>query len=430
MSIERLDGMEYLKPPAISMIQSNVQFFLLSMSVHDLLKVCAFRPAEYNAVEDKFIELSLLEDKINPLELLKDNSESDFNRKLDNKKLKSILEYAESSEKAMFPNSLILAAHWKPDSFLGEIEGSPEGFDSKIMEEFNSVNGVYFDCFKRELYIPIIEQSILIVDGQHRLAGLSDLSLEQQKKLELPITLVVGESNAVLSNMFYTINSTQKPVNSSVLEYMTNLFLTDFSEAKLLQEYIRVLNDNKNSPLYQQVKMFGVGHGIVSFATLHENLMIMTLQASNRSKKIPILRFLFENDELQYFILNVVVYYFNSLRSIFSIHTGDRVSWNTDIVFTKTIGIVALLQLLPRLILKIIDSKYDLNDPKSLTLIKQEDFEGIVSNLLKIETSKYDKGASMGVSKTLRDEMVSVLDLEHYDDSLAKRISWLERYYK
>jgi len=425
-SIVNINGFSYYKVDAIAIMQNGMKFYILGLNVQDIARVSTRKPADYNAVEDKFVEAALTDTKIQVKDLIQDNKDENFNRHLDEKKLNNILKYVKNNATPIFPNSLILAAYDKENKLINN-DINPIELIGDESENFNQENGVYFYEREKKLFIPIIEKSILIVDGQHRIAALSQLPVEQQQKIELPITLVVGQDNATLSNMFYTINSTQKPVNRSVLEYMTNLFLTDITEAKMFQEYIRVLNDNKKSPLHQQIKMFGTGKGLIAFAPLHENLMNMTIEVSKRSAKIPIFRPLFLREDNQYMILNIIVFYFNALKKLFSDPNGD---WNKDIVFTKTIGLVALLQVFPRIILKIIDTSHNINNEESLLEITQNDFDDKLKDLLKIDTTPYEKAGSMGLSTKLRKKIIQELTLDNYSADLAKNLEWLSIYYK
>ncbi len=418
-----IEGLLYFRVHTIKIHQNNIVYYISSLTVKEILKICAFMPAQYNETDNKYTEVAMTDAIINPSDLIQDNSQADFNRKLDKLKVDKIYKYAKNNNAAFFPNSLILASHKKEEELISN-KVSPLDYNKKEKIDFNQLSGVYF--FENYLYIPIVSKSILIVDGQHRIAGLSKLSDDEQKNIELPITLVAGQSNAILSKMFYKINSTQKAVNASVLEYMTNLFLTELSEAKMHQEFIRILNDNKKSPLYHEIKMFGVGSGLISFATLHASLMNMTLKVTKRSSKIPIFRILFNNEKQQYIILNLIVHFFAALRSEYSDSDSE---WNKDIVFTKTIGLVALLQLFPAIILKIMKLKYQIDTYNNLENIKEEDFAEEFRNLKSIDVSKYKKAGSMGLSKTLRDEIIIELDLSNYNSDLAKRTDWLLEYY-
>mgnify|MGYP005867472641 CR=1 FL=1 len=69
--------------------------------------------------------------------------------------------------------------------------------------------------------------------------------------------------------------------------------------------------------------------------------------------------------------------------------------------------------------------------PKSLSQIIQKDFEDMVFLLLQIDTGKYEKAARKGISKILRDEMVTVVELKNYNDSrLVEKYHFLMKYYK
>lgn len=424
MYIKTINNRNYIVVDAIKFIQNNITYYMFALDVYNLGKVCAFEPASYKKVDQKFTEISLTDEKINIEELLKDNSNENFNRHLDEEKVKRIKKYVTEKDDFVFPNSVILSAHDKNSLFQME-EKVPfdQIIDEETLETFNSLNGVYFDEYTNKLYIPDIKKSILIVDGQHRVAGLSLLDQEIQKKLSLPINLVVGQINSVLSSMFYTINSIQKPVNPSVLEYMTNLFLEDLSESKLFQEYIRLLNDNSKSPLYGEIKMFGVGQGLISFSPLHKSLMNLTEEVTSRSKNIPIFRALFKDEENRYIILNLIIFYFKSIKKLF--YTTE---WPKDNPFIKTTGLMILLYVFPRILLKILDTKYDLTSYKKLELITEDDLFESIKKLLLIDIEPFKKGSSMGMAKVLRDKVLLTLNIENYDEKFADKISWIKKF--
>lgn len=427
--IETIKNIDYIVTSAVRFEQNKISYYMFSLSVYDLVKICAFKPAVYNRIDDDYAEIDLGKSEINIDDLIKDNKNEDFNRHLDKNKLAQIKKYVEEKENFTFPNSVILSGHDKnsklSDEFLNKSIEEHINDNSSLLDEFNSYNGIYFDKFNSKIYIPLIYGSLLIVDGQHRIAGLEKLEEKKQKEIYLPINLVIDQVNSVLSNMFYTINATQKPVNPSVLEYMTNLFLENISESKMHQEYIRLLNDNKKSPLFKQVKMFGTGEGLIAFAPLHKAFMNMTLPTTVRSSKIPILRALFENKEKRYLILNLVVFYFKAVKELFY----DNNTWKPDTPYTKTIGIVLLLDIFPRVILKILNTKYTTNI-NSLENITEKDILGVLSPILNIDVKPYLKGSSMGMTRRLKEETIKELGLEKYDEKFSDSIDWINKYRK
>lgn len=429
--IMKIKNMDYLVTQAVRFEQNKITYYMFSLDVYDLIKICAFKPAEYNKIDDEYTEINLEESEIDINNLIKDNKDEDFNRHLDKNKLTLIKKYVEEKDDFSFPNSVILSGYDKnsilSDEFMSKSIDQHIKDNDNLLDEFNSYNGIFFDDFTNKVYIPLIKNSLLIVYGQHRIAGLTKLDEEKQKKIFLPINLVIGQVNAVLSNMFYTINATQKPVNPSVLEYMTNLFLQNVSESKMFQEYIRLLNDNKKSPLFKQIKMFGTGEGLIAFAPLHKALMDITLETTTRSKKIPILRALFENEDKRYIILNLIVYYFKAIKELF--YNNQTQNWDFETPYTKTIGLVLLLNIFPRILLKILDERNNTN-LLELENITDNDFFKILINIQSIDVSPYLKGSSMGMVKRLKEETISTLNLNSYDEKFVNNIHWISKYKK
>jgi len=423
----------YLKIKACPIQQKNVNFFISTLLVKDLLQICTFKPADYYEVEERFIEMELGEEKINPKELLKQKRKEEFNRHLDTTKIKEIEKYLQNEQDiSIFPNNLILATSYKNEKLDIEdkdiIEILNNNASSELIDYFNSISGLYYDKKDSTIYIPLIPNTFLVVDGQHRLVGFTNL-YELQNSYQMPVSILIDMDNSVLANIFYTINTKQKPVNKSVLEYMTNLFANELVESKLIHEYIRVLNDNKKSPLYKQIKIFGTGKGLISFAVLHQLLLEMVLPATKRSHKIPIFRDLFVNEDYQYIILNSIVRYFKALKKILS--DDEHGNWKKDIIFTKTVGITALIRIQPNIILKILDQKEYLNSSKNIDSIEGNDYYNILKNINHIDTKPYSKTSGLGVATKLKQELIKHLEIEKYNKDFIfnKKIEWITKYY-
>lgn len=453
----KINSKEYYKVPAIKVMQNNYEFFLLSLPVDVLLELASFQPANYAVANSRYAELELSKDTISSDTLNYDYTDEDFNRELDKDKLKSLRQFVTNEENIapVLPNSLILATPDKNDYFVDESNLDPSNPDNPLewQLEFNSIGiGSYFH--NNFIYLPRLEKSILVVDGQHRLAGFIDLEIEIEKKLNisesltkeqlvekakneaekirknyhLPISLLVGDDNPTLSSLFYTINDTQKPVNPSMLKYMTSQFLQDLQEEKLVHEFIKILNEKQASPLFKEIKMFGVGPGLVSFSVLYDYLLSMLLKTTKRSSKIPICRDIFETTESHFIILNIYYRFFSALK-IFT-NNGDKTikTWNKDTVYNKTIGISTFLMLLPSILLKILDKKYTLLNTYELEKITLIDFLEELEELNSLDVSNYKKGGGMGTAKELREEIKKVLELDKYNKERALQVDWINKY--
>jgi DGQHR domain-containing protein len=95
-----------------------------------------------------------------------------------------------------------------------------------------------------------------VLDGQHRLLGLRELSAEELDKYDLLIVFAFDIDPYSEATIFSTINGTQRQVSKSL---MYDLFsLSDGrSVEKTCHEIVRSLNDDESSPFYQRIKLLG-----------------------------------------------------------------------------------------------------------------------------------------------------------------------------
>lgn len=125
------------------------------------------------------------------------------------------------------------------------------------------------------------EDSLRVLDGQHRLLALAALihspELPETDRaaahaLQVPAILFAGLPPASVVEMFVTINSKHTRLNPSLLYSLKGRQLyADPTEARV-HDVIRKLNEAESSPLRGQIKMLGVGPGKVAQAGLAQEL--------------------------------------------------------------------------------------------------------------------------------------------------------------
>jgi DGQHR domain-containing protein len=180
-----------------------------------------------------------------------------------------------------------------------------------------------------KIIIPDVENSCWIVDGQHRIYGFEKSS----KKFDLICSGFIGLSVEKQAQIFKTINQEQKGINPSVLYDLLPLTKdADYGKIRS-QRLVELLNQDPESPWFNEVKMLGVGKGLVSqaaFARCLEKLI---------DPKGGVLT---PYDEgLQYKIL---LNHFNAFKAIFNEAWG-----NNKYVLTKAIGLSLMCGIFPNI---------------------------------------------------------------------------------
>ncbi len=205
------------------------------------------------------------------------------------------------------------------------------------------------------------ERAASIIDGQHRLAGFTELNDDGFQLIvaifvELPI-----EDQAML---FATINLKQTKVNPSLVYDL-------FEETKLrspqktCHNISKALNTDKDSPLYHRIKPLGKKMddytGLLTQATVVKNLLPLVCVAPDKvrdqvkKKKVPLqvedpenkdcIFWTYFVEEKDWAILKILTNYFGAVADAFP--KDWAVDSNSPLA--RTIGFQALMRLLPEL---------------------------------------------------------------------------------
>ena len=185
-----------------------------------------------------------------------------------------------------------------------------------------------YDANKQTISFDVKDNIAWVIDGQHRLFGLS-LS---DKAIDI---VVVAFENLDIPNqakIFRVINSTQKGVNASLIYDLIDLVKDASFLEERAHELVKKLNDDQESPWYQQIKMLGTGRGLITQSAFVDNLRLLLDEDKLAALHIY-------TEEEQYGILKN---YFSAIKFLFPDDWG-----NANSLLTKTMGFYSLMLLLP-----------------------------------------------------------------------------------
>lgn len=324
---------------ALKVAQTFENFYAVSLSAYDLLKITFSDPLRYND----------------------ENTLVGHQRKIDyQKRVKEITNYIQSVDFA-FPNSIVITANYTEK---GLIE------DNELVRW--TINAL--DDDKYNLIIPSDEKLASIIDGQHRIEGFRNTTEEFQKKTQLLVSIYFDLPNPYQAYLFATINFNQKPVDKSLaLEqygFQTNITPTKTWSPELLSVFLtKKLNVDEQSPFKGRVKMAPIGSEIflsknigsdkwsISTACLVRGILTLIStnprNDSNELKKYDIQyrdrnQLNADNSPLRDFYVNGNdTFIYKTIINFFSsINNGIYKSASNESLLKKSVGIDALFQVL------------------------------------------------------------------------------------
>ncbi len=123
------------------------------------------------------------------------------------------------------------------------------------------------------LEIPGEEGALRALDGQHRLLALHQMiTAGQADDVQVPAVVFDRLTPDQVVELFVTINAKHTKLNPSHLISLAGRRLYPDPELAASHDIIRALNEQADSPLRGEIKLFGVGHGRVAQAPLAEEL--------------------------------------------------------------------------------------------------------------------------------------------------------------
>jgi DGQHR domain-containing protein len=326
-----------MKVPYIKIKQRDEIFFATKFRADILLKYIDFHFREpYLKLQDPKDQIKTEEylEKIRKQGIELQSNEEGIQRRLQYERIKSISEYLESNETNFLPNSILLSANLnEEDSF----------FENYLKYEDAEIG--YFQ-FPENIRFTII-------DGQHRLAGISLMDKSFQKNIELTVILLFNVSIPTAAKLFSDINGKQKAVNRSLIYDLQDLVGKEYKNViSKFHSICESFYTSKTSPLYRQIKMLGVGGGAISQAFFID----YTIEAVTKSPD------LLKKDTQE--IYNQLFYYFKAFQKAFpndwpvplNFNTTEEIEEHSNIVLkiqksqlVKTNGFGAIMRLFPEI---------------------------------------------------------------------------------
>lgn len=228
-----------------------------------------------------------------------------YQRYLSETRLKEVGDYIKKKT-AVFPNNLILNF----DSGRAEVHLDPEG-STGVIEIKN------------------VPDSAWVIDGQHRLWG---FKYSDGKEFDLLVSAFIGMQISGQATTFRTINAEQKGVSTSLIYDLIDLTKDASYELTTLHDITKALNEDSDSPWNGQIKMTGIGPGIMSQAGMIREL--------KRMFACEIFK-----DSLPPEQLKMLKDYFTAIKELFP------EAWlNKKYILCKTIGLGAIMIVMPRIL--------------------------------------------------------------------------------
>jgi DGQHR domain-containing protein len=243
---------------AIRMQQFGVQFYQASLTAKDIDKLVRFEVLSYadqahapvrggRRGTGPKINWDLLERRIA-------SSDRAYQRHIIRRKIDELVQYYEQCRQARdlpsIPGAVIISCDEKL-KFEPVSDSAPVG----------------------TLRVPEREGILRAIDGQHRLLALH-AALDQigNESFTVPAIIFDQLPEDHIVQMFVTINAKHTRLNASHLVSLSGRQLYRDDNLAAAHDVVRALNDREDSPLYQQIKLLGVGRGKVAQAPLAQEL--------------------------------------------------------------------------------------------------------------------------------------------------------------
>src|SRR3954468_13409246 len=246
---------------AIRMQQFGVQFYQASLTAGDIDKLVRFEVLNYgdggqSGVRGSKARPGATPSKVNwdLLERRIASNEKAYQRQIIRRKIDELVQYYEQCRQARdlpsIPGAVIISC------------------DEKLT--FQAADG---DGRVGILKVPEREGILRAIDGQHRLLALhADIDRFQGEDFAVPAIIFDRLPEDHVVQMFVTINAKHTRLNASHLVSLSGRQLYRDEALATGHDIVRALNDREDSPLYDEIKLLGVGKGRVSQAPLAQEL--------------------------------------------------------------------------------------------------------------------------------------------------------------
>ena len=242
---------------AIRMQQFGVQFYQASLTASDIDKLVRFEVLRYGDQGHQpvrggkpaapKINWDLLERRIA-------SSEKAYQRQIIRRKIEELVQYYEQCRQARdlpsIPGAVIISC------------------DERLKFDPIEDNGPV-----GRLKVPEREGILRAIDGQHRLLALhAALDSFAGEQFTVPAIIFDQLPEDHVVQMFVTINAKHTRLNASHLVSLSGRQLYRDENLAAAHDVVRALADREDSPLYNDIKLLGVGRGRVAQAPLAQEL--------------------------------------------------------------------------------------------------------------------------------------------------------------
>src|SRR5678816_4914656 len=244
---------------AIRMQQFGVQFYQASLTASDIDKLVRFEVLSYGQQAEPAVRGGKRRgtpSKVNwdLLERRIASSEKAYQRQIIRRKIDELVQYYEQCRQARDLPSIAGAVIISCDEKL-TFEPASEGA---------SIG---------RLKVPEREGILRAIDGQHRLLALhADIDNIKDEDFTVPAIIFDRLPEDHVVQMFVTINAKHTRLNASHLVSLSGRQLYRDEALATGHDIVRALNDREDSPLYDEIKLLGVGRGRVAQAPLAQEL--------------------------------------------------------------------------------------------------------------------------------------------------------------
>ena len=246
---------------AIRMQQFGVQFYQASLTASDIDKLVRFEVLSYGenaqapvrggrqkpAAQVSKVNWDFLERRIA-------SNDKAYQRQIIRRKIDELVQYYEQCRQARdlpsIPGAVIISC------------------DEKL-----SFQAADSDTRVGILKVPEREGILRAIDGQHRLLALhADIERFAGEEFAVPAIIFDRLPEDHVVQMFVTINAKHTRLNASHLVSLSGRQLYRDESLATAHDVVRALNDREDSPLYDEIKLLGVGRGRVAQAPLAQEL--------------------------------------------------------------------------------------------------------------------------------------------------------------
>jgi DGQHR domain-containing protein len=247
---------------AIRMQQFGVQFYQASLTASDIDKLVRFEVLSYGEGAQPGVRGGRQKpgmpapSKVNWdfLERRIASSDKAYQRQIIRKKIDELVQYYEQCRQARdlpsIPGAVIISC------------------DEKL-----SFQAMDADTRVGILKVPEREGILRAIDGQHRLLALhADIERFRDEDFSVPAIIFDRLPEDHVVQMFVTINAKHTRLNASHLVSLSGRQLYRDEALATAHDVVRALNDREDSPLYDEIKLLGVGRGRVAQAPLAQEL--------------------------------------------------------------------------------------------------------------------------------------------------------------